>query len=441
MAQRTTSITQAAALAVALVTIATIPGQLSAAAVAAPTSSPVTAAADPAVISDWNTIAVRTIATENATPVPASPLYFGFVHLAMYNAVVAIEGEYESYSDLGRTYPSAVRSRASSEVAAAAAAYRTLKHYFPASADNLRADYQAYLAEQPKGAGTALGKVVGDAAARDLIRDRRNDGRGAAVSFAQPAAPGVWRPTPPALAPMAVPWLGFVRPLLLDSPTQIPLPGPDPLTSAAYAADVAEVQAYGSAEPSARTPGQTATALFYNANPVAQYQSAMRDAVSDRGLDIVDSARTFAILSSSMADALIVAWRSKFDEGYWRPITAIHEAGNDGNPATTADPTWAPLRATPPYPDYPSGHASVTGATTGTIEALFGTDDLDLSVPSLAAGVAARTYDTTASLDEDALNARIWLGYHFRRAMVDANALGKAVAAVAVGGHFQPVQN
>ena len=280
--------------------------------------------------------------------------------------------------------------------------------------------------------------MVGTRAAADLITSRRDDGRGAAVTLDVTPEPGVWRPTPPAEGAMAVPWLGFVEPLLLDSPTQIDLPGPDTITSAEYAADVAEVRAYGSQEPSSRTPDQTEVAVFMNGNPVAQYQAAMRGAVTDRDLDIVDGARAFALLSASQADALIAAWRVKYEAPYWRPVTAIHLADTDGNEATSPDPAWAPLIATPPYPEYPSGHASVTGATTGTLAHLFGAHSIHVTVPSLTT-LPDRDYATAEALDQDATNGRIWLGFHFRRAMTDGNDLGHRVADVAATDHFRPV--
>jgi hypothetical protein len=71
---------------------------------------------------------------------------------------------------------------------------------------------------------------------------------------------------------MAVPWLGFVKPLLLDSPTQMPLPGPDALDTDAYAQDFIEVKAYGAQDGSSRNAEQTETALFWNANAVLQYR-------------------------------------------------------------------------------------------------------------------------------------------------------------------------
>jgi hypothetical protein len=388
--------------------------------------------ADPAVITEWNAIAARTIFAENATPVPASGLYFGFVSIAMYDAVVTIEGRYEPYAELPRAH-----ANASPEVAAATAAYRVLSHYFPASAGRLAADYAASLAGIPEGVGLVHGQRVGEAAAAEVIRSRQNDGRGAAVTLDVPLAPGVWRPTPDAFAPMAVPWLGFVEPLLLDSPTQFAPPGPDAVDTAAYARDFAEVKAYGAKDGSSRDDDQTATALFWSANPVLQYRVALIDQVTRRGLDIVESSRAFVLLNTATADAQIACWRAKYDHAFWRPITAIRMADTDGNDATTLDATWTSLGTAPPYPDYTSGHACVTGATSNTLGYLFGVDSIDLDVSSSITGTS-RHYDSTESLDEETMNARIWLGIHFRKAMTDGNQLGHDVSNWAITHYFQP---
>jgi hypothetical protein len=234
---------------------------------------------------------------------------------------------------------------------------------------------------------------------------------------------------------MLVPWLGFVGPLALHSPTEVTLPGPDPIGSAAYARDFAEVKTYGAASGSSRTPAQTETALFFNYNSVLQYQEGMRDEVTRRGLDIVESSRAFAMLGTATADALIACWRAKYDYAYWRPITAIREADTDGNPDTAQDSGWTPLATTPPYGDYVSGHACITGAATGTLSHLFGAGAIDLN---LFSGVtnSTRHYGTAAAVDQDTKNARIWLGLHFRRAMTDGNLLGHAVADLTAARHF-----
>jgi hypothetical protein len=390
---------------------------------------------NPAVITQWNTIAGRTIYTENATPVPVGSLYFGFVSLAVYDAVVAIEGRYEPYLKQRK-----VRGKASSEAAAATAAYDVLRYYFPASAANLATDYAGSLGSIPDGRAKARGTEVGRHAAETLIRARANDGRGANIQLTVTPAPGVWRPTPDALAPMLAPWLGFVTPLALRSPTQFPLSGPDPITSKAYARDFAEVKAKGALVGSTRTAAQTETALFWNANAVLQYETALRGQVAERGMNIVDSARAFALLSTTIADALIACWRSKYDYAYWRPITAIRLADTDGNRATKPDATWMSLLQTPPYPDYVSGHASGTGAATGTFSYLFGARSLDLDIPALVTP-ASRHFDSAAVLDAETMNARIWLGFHFRKAMTDANRLGHRTAQWTITHEFRPVHS
>lgn len=406
-----------------------IPNQASAApATAAP------AAADPAVITEWNAIAVRTILTEGITPIPSSPLYFGFVHVAMHDAVVAVEGGYEPLFGPGR---SRLTRRASTEVAAATAAHRVLRHYFPASAPQLEADYAAALADAPAGLAKVLGRVVGEVAAASLIHARRDDGRDAAITLDVEPAPGVWRPTPDAFAPMLVPWLGFVEPLTLQSPTQFDLPGPDPIDSAAYAQDYAEVKAFGAKVGSSRSAAQTETALFFSANVVLQYYEGLREVVAREGMGIVESARSFALLGTSLADVAIACWRAKYDFAYWRPITAIREGDTDDNPATDPDPAWTSLVPTPPYGDYVSGHACFTGAASGALVYLLGTEAIDLQMVSPVTGTTRR-YATAAELDEDTMNARIWLGLHFRKAMTDGNQLGHDVADWVAAHAFQP---
>jgi hypothetical protein len=387
------------------------------------------------VVAHWNTIAMRTIATEGLTPIPASPLYLSFTSVAMYDAVVSIKGGFEPYA-LTKRPPRA--GQASAEVAAGTAAYTVLRHYFSSSAANLDQDYAAFLAQLPDGRSKDRGIVVGQAAAQAIIDRRVGDGIGAAVTLPPSDEVGVWRPTPPAMAPMAVPWLGFVRPLVLRSPNQIPLRGPDDLDSAAYARDFREVKRYGAVDSTVRTAKQTETALFWNDSAVAQFQATMRSIAAERGLGLVDSSRMFAFVNTAMADSLIGCWRAKYDDAYWRPITAIHLADTDGNPATAADPSWTPLAATPPYPEYPSGHACIVGSVVRSLGDLLGSRRLDLDVSSAATGTS-RHFDTASQLNRETMNARIWLGIHFRRAMTDGNRLGQETASYVVSREFQPV--
>jgi hypothetical protein len=111
-------------------------------------------------------------------------------------------------------------------------------------------------------------------------------------------------------------------------------PPPPALTSARYTRDFDEVKAFGSSDSTVRTDAQTTTALFFSGSALVQDNAALRDQVAVRNLDIVEAAQLFAAIDMSVADAIITVWRAKYDDGLWRPITAINLAGDDGNPAT-----------------------------------------------------------------------------------------------------------
>jgi hypothetical protein len=284
--------------------------------------------------------------------------------------------------------------------------------------------------------------VFGTRAADSLIRLRAHDGRNAPILFTQPAAPGVWRPTPTAFAPMSAPWLGFVTPLLVHSATQFgPRRPPPALTSARYTRDFAEVKAFGSSTSTARTAAQTSTALFFSGNAQVQYNAALRDQVSVRHLDVVDAARMFAAIDMSVADAEISVWHAKYIYGFWRPITAINLADTDGNPATIADSSWVPLYptppGTPPYPEYPSGFNAYNSTVTHSLENLFQTRHLQLTLTATA--VPDRHYDSGRALRQDVVDARVWLGIHFRFADTAAREMGRELTAWTLDHYFQPV--
>jgi hypothetical protein len=387
---------------------------------------------DASVITEWNQIAVNTIV--NDPPIVGHPqtlLYMGLFQAAVYDAVVGIAGRYEPYRfDQRAPHPS------SAQAAAVAAAHELLVTYFSYAQAALDADYATSLAQIPDGKAKTNGIAFGTRAADNLIVLRAHDGRDAPIFFTQPPAPGVWRPTPPGFLSMLDPWLGFVTPLLVRSPFQFAPPPPPALTSLQYTRDFIESKAYGSATSVVRTPDQTATALFFSTNPVVLFNAGMRDQVTLRNLDMVDAARMFAAADMSVADAIITVWRAKYDYGLWRPITAINLADTDGNPLTIADPSWLPLIPTPAYPEYPSGYNSFAATVTGSLEEMFHTQHLNLTLVS-AAGVV-RQYDTGAAVRTDVVNARIWQGIHFRSADEASRNLGLRLSDWTVDHYFQP---
>jgi hypothetical protein len=404
------------------------------------------AAADPAVIRDWDAIAVSTI----AGPLPNGAgkanveafLWFPFVQTAVYNAVNGITGEYELYKWNVRA-----PKGASPQAAAAAAAHGVLMEYFGSGdfansetiAANLNAALESSLAQIPDGVPKEQGIRYGERATKRLIELREDDGRFAPIVFTMPPATGVWRPTPPAMAPFFDPWLGQVEPFVLDSPSQF-RPGPPPaISSDLYVEEFEEVRDYGVNVGSLRTAKQTETARFFTDVTIGPLHTGLRDLVTRRGLDISDSARLFAAVDVSMADTAIAVWDGKLHYGWWRPITAIREAATDGNPDTTGVPDWTPLIATPPYPDWPSGLNGVVGAASTVLSQLNADGRVDLTLTSAAAGVT-RHYDIAADIQHDAVDARVFSGIHFRTADEIAIAMGAQVANWALDHYFAPAK-
>ena len=405
--------------------------------------------ADPTVITAWNQIAVTTIAGPAPTGAGKANveafLWFGFVQAAVYNAVNGITGEYELYN-----WDTKGPAGASPQAAAAAAAHRVLVTYFgatptvgPSITANLDTALATSLALVPNGPAKDQGVQYGIAAADRLISLRANDGRNAPIVFNVTTLPGGWRPTPPANAAFFDPWLGQVKPLMLDTPNQF-RPGPPPaIGSSPYVTEFAEVRDYGVKTGSLRTAAQTETALFFSDIPVGPIQAALRDLVTRRGLDISDSARLFAAVDMSIADTAIAVWDAKFLYGWWRPITAIREAETDGNPLTAGVPAWESLVANPPYPDWPSGLTGVIAALSTTLAQLNADGRVDLNLTSVAAGQGGpsvtRHYDDPAGLQRDAVDARVWSGIHFRTADTAGVAIGVQVGNWALDHYFAAV--
>jgi hypothetical protein len=407
---------------------------LAAGAATAATSAATATADDPTVVSDWNEIAVTTLAADTTKQAVEHMLYTAFVQAAVYDAVVGVKGRYEPYSFHARA-----RRGTSAQAAAVAAAYKVLVTYVPAAQATLDEKYAASLAQLPDGRAKTRGIAFGTRAAEHLIRLRANDGRNAPIEFTQPPAPGVWRPTPPGFLPMMAPWLGRVTPLLVRSATQFAPPDPPKLTSARYTRDFNEVKAFGSSSSTERTAAQTDTARFFSGNGLVQYNAALRDQVTVRELDIVEAARMFAAVDMNVADAVISVWYAKYVHGFWRPVTAINLADTDGNPATVADPTWTSLLPAPAYPEYPSGYNVVNSAVTHSLENLFHTRHLQLTLISTAVPGVRRNYDSGRVLRRDVVNARMWNGFHFRFANTAARDMGRRLSRWTLDRYFQPL--
>jgi hypothetical protein len=310
--------------------------------------------------------------------------------------------------------------------------------------DSLASQYAASLAAIPASTQKKQGVAAGQAAATAMIDARQGDGRFGPSPWVPNTAAGHWQPLVnpatglPVLDP--TPWVGGVRPFVVESSSQFRTSGPNALSSAAWAADFNEVKALGRVDSSLRTPEQTHVALFWQTNPVAIWNAVARTALSDpaRDLRLVDAARLLAVQNLAAADAAINCWNDKYYWDLWRPWTAIQRADEDGNPATTPDPTWTPL-ITAPYPEQPSGHLCLDASHVRVMEMFFDTDEIGFDVANAQFPGETLHFDRFSDALDEITQARIWAGLHFRTADVQAKELGRHVAEYVAGNYFQPV--
>jgi hypothetical protein len=387
---------------------------------------------------DWNAIAADTISTASPPrPGPVGFLDMAVVQAAVYDAVQAIDGKFKPY------HVQIPGASGSPEAAAAKAAHDVLVNIFSEQGTSLDTVYRDYLTKKSL-AESDPGVAVGQTAAAGILALRANDGR-----VPNPLPPpftggdkavGVWRPTtsyqpppPPSDAPMATPWLGTAKCFTLQSGDQFRATPPPALNSQQYATDYNEVKALGAQSGGARTPEQTELAYFYagkSGGNFVLWHRALRDIAAANVKNIDDSARLLALANLAIADAVITAWDSKKHYVFWRPVTAIQEGENDGNPATAGDPSWQPFLNTPPYPDYTSGANIVTGSLTRSLALFFGKDDMAFTVTSdyPEAVKKTRTYNRFSDMATDMVNVRIYHGIHFRSADQAAREQGTQVA-------------
>jgi PAP2 superfamily len=387
-------------------------------------------------VTDWNDIAVKTAVAGNSVIPPNSPngiaLYLAYVHLAIHDAVNAIEHRYKPY---GPAIEAPIG--ASVEAAVAAAAYTTLDFHFPDQSATLTAQYNWALATLPD-TGKADGIAAGIAAANQLIALRANDGHGANVPYTYPSAPtpGVWIPTPPAFAPPITPWMGQMVPFTMRSASQFLPEPPFSLSSTEWVDDYNQVKAVGAINSVVRTPRQTEIALFWTENTSVQYSRALRNLAGAYALDLADTARLFALVWTSSADALIGCWNAKYQYSFWRPVTAIRNGDIDGNPATVPDPTWTPLVNTPAHPEYPSAHGCFTGAVADSLKQYFGTPRFTFIVSSTVTNTVHEIH-STRELEQEVKEARVYAGIHFHHSVVQGADLGRKVARQAFREFFE----
>lgn len=403
-------------------------------------------AADPAVnaVIDWAAIVQPSI--HNATaprPASSSQVLHALVMLAIYDAVVAIEGGYEPYAAVIQAAPGAdVRA------AVATAAYRSARARIATSQQaSLDQHYANYLSAIADGPAKDDGIAVGEAAASALLAKRANDGFGTVALYkcsAEPPPAGEFEPdkgcpvAPGDPQPIDVK-LALMTPYTFAHAGQFRPDGPHRLRSKAYTEDFVETRDYGRVDSSVRTPEQTDVAYFWSEHAYVHWNRNLITLAMAQQLSVLEAARLFALVHTAAADAVIAGFEAKYHYAFWRPRTAIPRADSDDNPDTDSDATWTPLLLVN-HPEYPSGHAFWSAALIDAVRAFFRTNKLTWTIGTSKAAVpqlvqTERTYTKLTSITREIENSRVWAGLHWRNSMREGARLGRQVARH-VTSHF-----
>lgn len=383
-------------------------------------------------VTEWNAIMQATVSAA-----PTNPLYqarwSAIVQLAVFEAVNAIDGDYEPYLGIIDAPP-----WASPDAAAIAAAHRTLVVLRPDSAAALNTARATSLAAIPDGPAKEAGISAGEDAAAAMLLLRADDGWDDTVPYTPGDDPGDWQPTPPANAPAFLTHWGLVTPFGLESGSQFRLPPPPKLNSKKYAEAYDEVKRVGRFDSPFRPQDRTDVARFYAAaTPVQAFNSAARQVSAAQGLSLSENARVFALLAMAIADASIAVFDTKYHYNLWRPVTAIRNGDLDGNDQTDPDPDWLPLIATPAFPSYPSAHGTVSGAARAVLERAFGKDGLAVTLTNPGLPAIVLHYTAWDQITDDISDARVYGGIHFRFDQDAGAHQGRQVGRYILGNYLR----
>ena len=440
----------------------------------------------------WNQIAINASGLDHTPVAVGETRTFGeqlgparasramaIVHIAMFEAINAIGGKYESYCGIGSVGPST-----SMDAAIAQAAHDTLMVMYPSQASAFEQLFVAELERIPKGKHKDSGLALGAHVAQSILEIRGLDGSGHAEplvgsQYLTKSGPGFWRQDPISLIPLALGAHWYeVEPFVMGSAEQFRIPPPPPLNSPEYTAAYNEVKSLGGdgiGTATDRTDEQRFIGIYWAYDgtpslcaPPRMYNQIASQIAQQKGTNLIETARLLALVNVAMADAGIASWESKYFYEFWRPVTGIRESdpgtgpggSGDGNPDTVGDPTFSPLGApasgltgpnfTPPFPSYPSGHAAFGGALFETLRRFYGTDKVRFTFVSdeyngvtvdnqgMVREYHPRTFSTFSQAEEENGQSRIYLGIHWSFDKTEGIAQGRNVAELVFDNLFVP---
>lgn len=389
----------------------------------------------------------RVIIYDAFTPPVAARLYV-YSSLASYEAVrFSIEGTSSltaKLRDFGPMPQPKPGEKYNFTLAASKAFFNVVHNVRVFSVDSLK-KYEdglfGYFRHRMDDSTYARSAAFGDAVATVILERAKNDGyiksRGKPKYIGSSEA-GKWRPTPPDYLD-GIEWCwNTMKPMIMDSAAQF-MPARPPKFSLDTASNffraVKEVYKINVN----LTDEQVEIAKYWDDNPLVLMHSGhlmfgnkkitpgghwmgiCAIASKMTGADPVKTAGAYALTSIALYDGFISCWDEKYRTAYIRPVSIIND---------TFDPTWMPFLQTPPFPEFPSGHSTITAAAAVVLTKIYGDNFAFQDTSDLAYIGMQRHFNSFNEAAAEASISRVYGGIHYRFSVDTGADMGKKLGAL-----------
>jgi hypothetical protein len=369
---------------------------------------------------------------------PLISRWFAIFFVAMHDGLNSADPRYATYASTTQD------KKADPNASLIQAVYETMIAINAPQKPSWDSLYTATMAEikdgEKKDRGIALGKVV----AQELLTKRAADLPYLQLAGYNPAPlngaqPGEYRYLPPFNYALA----GFhlQQPWVMNSGDQFRPGPPYPVNSPEYTQDYNEVKDLGASNSVLVTQDQRALGIFWAENSNRGWNKITRDVLTNnkKYYNSWEVARLFALVHMAIADSYISVFEAKMHYYYWRPISAIRLGDSDGNDDTAGDVNWTPAMGTPPIGEYPSAHAIAGSAAAGVLINFFRRSDIPFVMDS-GYWPTTRSFNTIDEAVRENSLSRIYIGYHFRKAVDEGEAKGYEIGNYVFGNALKPVK-
>lgn len=389
---------------------------------------------------DWTSVTYRIISDQQPNPPKASRIY-SYVAAAIYESVApgipasrSLAGQLRNMSQMPAISQDSVYDW---PAVITASASRVLNGIFDtlysASANLINQTYINEYNLRVTAVGQEItdrsirhGSEIGDAIIQwsrtDMYRETRT-----MVYVIPPRSinPAFWEPINPGDKPVE-PYWGLITPFVLETPemftihNNIPF---DTLPGSAFYNEADEIKQIGFN----LTQEQKDIAVFWNdklrtGTPPGHWFSIASQVMQQRDYRLDKAAQVFVLLGAAGRDAFIACWKEKYIKNLLRPETYIRDYITD----------FYPYIQTPSFPEYPSGHSTVSGASSEVLTQLIGNNISFTDMTHVPINLEPRTFNSFYSAATEAGFSRMYGGIHFRTANLNAIQIGRSIGSYAV---------